>query len=467
MKATLALRQNQRLSLTPELRQALGLLQLSAAELALKVQEALEGNVLLERGDEEEEPTPVQAAEDAPEAREAPPAETTVEWDSTVSLGGSDWEDEDGERPEASERTGQSLKEYLLWQLELARLTARDAAIGAAIIDSLNDDGYLTESLEDIRAALADSDASPEPDEMDAMLHRVQSFEPPGVAARDLKECLLLQLRQEVTAEPARHLAMTLVNGYLESLATRDYAPLCRTLGVERGLLDAAVAMILTLHPRPGTIIAGALVDYVIPDVLVSRKSGAWRVELNPEAVPRLRVNARYAAALRRSDTGGDMARQLQEARWLVRSIRMRNATLLRVARSIVARQGAFLERGEEAMQPLLMKDLAAELNLHESTVSRVVANKYMAAPRGTIAFRHFFSTELVSDDGGGFSATAIRAMIKKLVAQEDPQAPLSDNHITQELVNRGIRVARRTVAKYRESMTIPPAHERRRPDSR
>ena len=468
MKATLALRQNQRLSLTPELRQALGLLQLSAAELALKVQEALEGNVLLERGDEEEqEQTPAQAADYAPEVREAPPIETSVDWDSSVSLGASDWYDEDGERPEAPERTAQSLKEYLLWQLELARLSARDAAIGAAIIDSLNDDGYLTESLEDIRGALADSDASPEPDEMDAMLHRVQSFEPSGIAARDLKECLLLQLRQDSAPDPTRRLATTLVNGHLEALATRDYAPLCRSLGVERSLLDAAVAMIVGLHPRPGTVIAGAPVDYVIPDVLVSRKSGSWRVELNPEAVPRVRINARYAAALRRSDTGGDMARQLQEARWLVRSIRMRNATLLRVARSIVTRQGAFLERGEEAMQPLLMKDLAAELDLHESTVSRVVANKYMSAPRGTIAFRHFFSAELAADDGGAFSATAIRAMIKKLVAQEDPQAPLSDNHITQELVNRGIRVARRTVAKYRESMTIPPAHERRRPDSR
>jgi len=390
-----------------------------------------------------------------------------VDWDSTVSLSGSDWEDEDGERHEAQERSGQSLKEYLLWQLELAHLSARDAAIGAAIIDSLNDDGYLTEPLEGIREALADSDASPEPEEMDAMLHRVQSFDPPGVAARDLKECLLLQLRQAGAPDPAQGLAMALVDGHLEALASRDYARLCRSLGVERAQLDVAVAMILGLHPRPGTVIAGAPVDYVLPDVLVSRKSGSWLVELNPEAVPRVRVNARYAAALRRSDTGGDMARQLQEARWLVRSIRMRNATLLRVARSIVSRQGAFLDRGEEAMQPLLMKDLAAELDLHESTVSRVVANKHMATPRGTVAFRHFFSAELAADDGGAFSATAIRAMIKRLVAQEDPQAPLSDNHITQELVNRGIRVARRTVAKYRESMTIPPAHERRRPDSR
>ncbi len=465
MKATLALRQSQRLSLTPELRQALGLLQLSAVELAVKVQEALESNVLLERGDEEQATSePVQAADQAPGA---PEAAVDTDWDDTASLTGSSWEDEDGQRPEASERSGQSLKEYLLWQLELARLSARDEAIGAAIIDSLNDDGYLTEALEEIRQALADSDAPPEPEEMQAVLHRLQAFDPIGVAARDLSECLQLQLRQQGAepADPVQHLALRLVREHLPALAAREYAPLCRLLAVDRARLDAALALIQSLHPRPGSTIAKSTVDYVLPEVLVRRRGGGWLVELNSDAVPRVRVNARYAAALRRGASGGDLARQLQEARWLVRSIRMRNDTLLRVARSIVARQGAFLESGEEAMQPLLMKDLAGELDLHESTVSRVVANKHMATPRGTVAFRHFFSAELPADDGGAFSATAIRAMIKKLVSQEDPQAPLSDNHITQELGNRGIRVARRTVAKYRESMTIPPAHERRRTD--
>ncbi|MGE5626358.1 MAG: RNA polymerase factor sigma-54 [Bacillota bacterium] len=461
MKPTLALRQSQRLSLTPELRQALGLLQLSAVELAAKVQEALEGNLLLERGDEDEAPTtlPEQGLEAPPEA----PA-TEVDWDGaaeTPADGG--WED-DQPFPEAAERSGQSLKEYLLWQLELARLSATDAAIGAAIIDALNDDGYLTESLEDIRLALADSDAAPEPDEMYAVLHRIQAFDPPGIAARDLKECLLLQLRQSDGAEdPAHALATVLVASHLESLAAHEHERLCRLLDVGREQLDRALALILGLNPRPGTHVSTGGVDYVVPDVLVSRRGGNWRVELNPAAVPRVRVNAGYAAALRRGGAGGDLARQLQEARWLVRSIRMRNETLLRVAQSLVRRQSAFLEDGEEAMRPLLMKDVAAELDLHESTVSRVVANKHMATPRGTIAFRRLFSSELAADDGGAFSATAIRAMIRKLVAQEDPRSPLSDNHITRELTNRGIRVARRTVAKYRESMTIPPAHERRR----
>ena len=470
MKATLELRQSQRLSLTPELRQALGLLQLSAVELAIKVQEALESNVLLEQGDEEEDtPAPAPASDERPSAPEAA-VEVVADWEEGGGPSLSGWEDEDGQRPEAPDRSGQSLKEYLLWQLELARLSARDGAIGAAIIDSLNDDGYLTEPLEDIRLALTDSDEPPEPDEMQAVLHRVQAFDPPGVAAQDLKECLLLQLRQDggaESAEPTQRLALRLVQEHLEALAAREYISLCRLLGVARPQLDAALALIVGLHPRPGSTIARSPVDYVLPEVLVRRRSGIWIVELNPEAVPRVRVNTRYAAALRRGDSGGDLARQLQEARWLVRSIRMRNDTLLRVACSIVARQGTFLERGEEAMQPLLMKDLAGELDLHESTVSRVVANKYMATPRGTVAFRYFFSAELPADDGGVFSATAIRAMIRKLVSQEDPRAPLSDNHITQELTNRGIRVARRTVAKYRESMTIPPAHERRRPDSR
>ncbi|HEX2666969.1 MAG TPA: RNA polymerase factor sigma-54 [Gammaproteobacteria bacterium] len=458
MKPTLALRQNQRLSLTPELRQALGLLQLSAVELTAKVREALEGNVLLERGEDTGTPEP--------EAGPAAASEPQVDWDSAAGSRESagTWDDETDDFGPA-ERSGQSLKEYLLWQLELARMSARDAAIGAAIIDALNDDGYLTEPLEDIRQSLADSDEAPEADEMYAVLHRVQAFDPPGVAARDLKECLLLQLRQGDKTDPVRALATALVTSHLESIAAREHVRLCRLLGVERAALDAAVELIRELNPRPGAAIAGSPVDYVIPDVLVSRRGSGWFVELNPEAVPRIRVNAAYAAALRRGGDGGDLTQQLQEARWLVRSIRMRNETLLRVAQSIVRKQDGFLVRGDEAMQPLLMKDLAQELELHESTVSRVVANKHMATPRGSVAFRHFFSGELPADDGGAFSATAIRAMIKKLVAQEDPRRPMSDNHITKALMDRGVHVARRTVAKYREALTIPPAHERKRLD--
>ena len=470
MKPTLALRQSQRLSLTPELRQALGLLQLSAAELSVKIREALEGNVLLERGDEEENTAPTPLPGPATEAA-VRSAEPQVDWDSAVAGSATSdysWDDDEA-MPEPSERGGQSLREYLLWQLDLTRMSARDAAIGAAIIDVLNDDGYLTEPLEDVRLSLADSDAAPEADEMYAVLHRIQGFDPPGIAARDLKECLLLQLRQADKGTSGHALATALVTSHLESVAAREHERLRRLLGVSRPELDAALELILRLNPRPGVAIAGNPVDYVLPDVLVNRRSGTWTVELNPDAVPKVRVNAAYAAALRRGDPAsaampGSLAQQLQEARWLVRSIRMRNETLLRVAQSIVRKQSAFLERGDEAMQPLLMKDLAQELELHESTVSRVVANKHMATPRGTVAFRHFFSGELPAE-GGAYSATAIRAMIRKLVAQEDPRSPLSDNHITQALSSRGVQVARRTVAKYREAMTIPPAHERRRSD--
>jgi RNA polymerase sigma-54 factor len=464
LKPTLALRQSQRLSLTPELRQALGLLQLSAVELSAKVREALEGNVLLERGEEEEDRAPTPLPGPATEAA-VRASEPQVDWDSAVAGAATDNGWDDDEAPEPVERGGQSLKEYLLWQLELARMSMRDAAIGAAIIDALNDDGYLSEPLEEIRQSLADSDEAPEPDEMYAVLHRVQVFDPPGIAARDLKECLLLQLRQADKTAPGHALATALVTSHLESLAAHDHERLCRLLSVQRADLDAALESILQLQPRPGAAIAGQHVDYVIPDVLVHRRGSGWFVELNPEAVPRIRVNSAYAAALRRGDPAGDLAQQLQEARWLVRSIRMRNETLLRVAQSIVRKQSPYLEQGDEAMQPLMMKDLAQELELHESTVSRVVANKHMATPRGTLAFRGFFSSELPAEDGGAYSATAIRAMIRKLVAQEDPRRPLSDNHITKALLSRGVQVARRTVAKYRESMTIPPAHERRRLD--
>ena len=448
----------------------MSLLQLSAMELSAKVREALDGNLLLERGEEEDDaasptPLPGPATDAAVQA-----AEPQVDWDSAAASGvsDSDWDSDDG-AADAADRSGQSLKEYLLWQLELAHMSARDAAIGAAIIDSLNDDGYLTEPFEEIRQSLADSDAAPDPDEMYAVLHRVQAFDPPGIAARDLKECLTLQLRQGDKTVPAHELATALVNSHLETLAAREYERLCRLLGIGRLALDEALELIRGLNPRPGAAIAGNPVDYVVPDVLVNRRGSGWFVELNPAAVPRIRVNLAYAAALRRSDAApgmpGTLSQQLQEARWLVRSIRMRNETLLRVAHSIVRKQGAFLEQGDEAMQPLLMKDLAQELELHESTVSRVVANKHMATPRGTFAFRRFFSSELPTEDGGAYSGTAIRAMIKKLVAQEDPHNPMSDNHITKALLERGVQVARRTVAKYRESLTIPPAHERRRLD--
>src|SRR5579859_4386564 len=284
LKPTLVLRQSQRLSLTPELRQALGLLQLSAVELSAKVREALEGNVLLERGDEEDDSFTPGAAREAGRETATQSPEPQVDWESPASRAAqSNWDDEGS--PEPAERGGQSLKEYLLWQLELARMSARDAAIGAAIIDSLNDDGYLTEPLEDIRQSLADSDAAPETDEMYAVLHRIQAFDPPGIAARDLKECLQIQLRQWDKAAVGHAIATSIVGSHLESLAAHEHDRLCRLLNVSRPVLDAALELILGLNPRPGATISGGTVDYVLPDVLVKRRGSGWSVELNSEAV--------------------------------------------------------------------------------------------------------------------------------------------------------------------------------------
>ena len=457
--------------MTPELRQALGLLQMSALELRDLVQQSLENNLLLEKvedgeqlaADDSTEPPTIDSPDPDAPVSEAADELPEVEWDSAdveVSWGGGAGE----EFAEPSGPVDISLQDHLHQQLELIHLSARDAAIGALIIDSLNDDGYLTASLDELRLAFDDQGNSPEPEEMEAVLHHIQSLDPPGVAARDLSECLSIQLRQ-LEPSDTQALALRLATGHLQDLAEHSLAQLCRQLQTDDGALTAAIALIQSLNPRPGTSLASSAVDFIIPDVVLSRRDERWVVELNPAIAPRLRVNALYAKAIgrRRNGENADLGRQLQEARWLIRSLNMRNHTLLRVAECIVRHQTDFLDDGEEAMHPLMLKDVAAELELHESTISRVVANKYLATPRGTLAFRHFFSNELSTEDGGAHSTVAIRALIRKLLAQEDPNDPLSDDRITKELVSRGIRVARRTVAKYRESMTIPPAHKRKR----
>lgn len=470
MKAALALRQTQRLAMTPQLRQALGLLQMSAPELEEAVRAALEANPLLERAEDEPPVRPLREGRPAapePGAAGSEGAESQIaatDWESAEPQSG--WE-ADGEAPpgELASQAPADLRAHLREQLALSHLSARDTAIALLIIDSLNEDGYLTDSLEELRQALGGAEAAPEIEEVEAVLHHVQSFDPPGVAARTVGECLRLQLRQLDPATPGRTLALALVSGHLDELARREHAKLCRKLKITPAQLAEASALIHSLNPRPGATAGGGAVDYVMPDVLVSRRGGQWQVEINPVSAPRLRVNSLYAELLhrRRSEPPGDLARRLQEARWLVKSLRMRQQTLLRVATCVVRRQAAFLERGEEAMRPLMLKDVAAELGLHESTISRAVANKYLATPRGTFALQHFFSNELSTAAGGALSATAIRALIRRLLAAENPHAPLSDSRLTRELVSRGIRVARRTVAKYRESMAIPSAHERKR----
>lgn len=358
-----------------------------------------------------------------------------------------------------------SLREHLLWQLNLTPTTDTDRAIATAIIDALDDDGYLTCPLEDI-LALMGTDPGVELDEVEANLHMIQAMEPTGVGARDLRECLLLQLRQLDAATPWREEALALVDGYLDLLAARDYNQLMRRMKLGRSDLSETVSLIQSLNPRPGGQVHDQAIQYVIPDVYVKKVRGAWRVELNSEAMPRLRINADYASMIKRADNSSDntsLKAHLQEARWFIKSLQSRSETLLRVATSIVERQRSFLEYGEEAMKPLVLHDIAETLGMHESTISRVTTRKYMHTPRGVFELKYFFSSHVSTEHGGAASSTAIRALIRKLIGAEKPERPLSDSKIASILGEQGINVARRTVAKYREAMAIPPSNERKR----
>jgi RNA polymerase sigma-54 factor len=337
-----------------------------------------------------------------------------------------------------------------------------------AILDAIDERGYLTVSLDDILAAVADPSApnAVEIDEIEAVLHRIQQFDPPGVAARDLRECLLIQLRQLPEATPSRSDAIVIVRDHIDLLGNRDFANLMRKLKLTENGLKAAIRLIQTLNPHPGgSIDAVSETEYVTPDVIVRRRHNRWTVELNPDATPKLRINTNYAALIRRADSSADNAylrNHLQEARWFLKSLQSRNETLLKVASCIVEHQREFLEHGPEAMKPMVLRDIAEEVGMHESTISRVTTQKFMHTPRGIFELKYFFSSHVGVAGGGEASSTAIRAMIKKLVSQENPRKPLSDNKIADLLLEQGIEVARRTIAKYRESLNISPSHERK-----
>jgi RNA polymerase sigma-54 factor len=340
-----------------------------------------------------------------------------------------------------------------------------DRAIASAIIDAITDDGYLTEDLSSIQAAVSD-EFEVELDEVEAVLHRVQHFDPIGVAARSPSECLLLQLRTYPKDSPGYALAELIINNHLELLAAHDYVRLKRMTKADEASLRDAELLIQSLNPKPGSQVASSHVEYVVPDVFVTKRNGVWRVDLNPDLAPKLRINSMYANMIRRADKSEDnnyLKSNLQEARWFLKSLQSRNETILKVAQTIVERQRAFFDYGDEAMKPLVLRDIAEVLDMHESTISRVTNQKYMHTPRGIYEFKHFFSSHVSTSDGGECSATAIRAMIKKLIAAEDCQKPLSDSKIAECLDEQGINVARRTVAKYRESMSIPPSNERKR----
>jgi RNA polymerase sigma-54 factor len=462
MKPSLQLRLGQQLTMTPQLQQAIRLLQLPALELQAQIREALESNVMLEAEEADEDRASLEEAE-----AETATAETTVEigedWpEPTAAEADAPWSGGDDDRLlELADDSGQTLTDHLLWQLELAHLDPRSLAIGRAVIDAIGEDGYLVDSLEEISATLSPDIEAP-PGEVEDVLQIIQQFDPLGVGARSVAECIDLQLAALDPETPGLELARRLAREHLDLVAAQQFPALKRQLHCSPEELETAIALVKSCHPRPGSAIQQTRTEYVVPDVFVRRTPTGWVVDLNPAAVPRVRLNQGYAGLVSRSTDHAVLRSQLQEARWLLRSLEIRNETLLKVARSIVERQAAFFEHGEEAMTPMVLKHIAEAVEMHESTISRVTTGKYMHTPRGVLEFRYFFSSH-VSGDEGEVSSTAIRAKIRKLIAGEDPSDPLSDNKIAALLSEEGVQVARRTVAKYREALGIASSSDRRR----
>jgi len=445
--------------MTPQLQQAIRLLQLPVLDLNAQIQDALEENIMLEMED----------LPDVPRTSDESTAEVQTlqaedQWQTRaerrIQDGG--WNGEGRPISEFADESGQTLREHLLWQLEMEDFTPREAVIGEAIVDAINDDGYLTLTLAEIMEAL-EPDTDVHLDEVELTLAKVQRLDPAGIGARSLSECITLQLQQLDAATPGLELAIELANDHLDLVATREYGELRRALRTSEEVLHDALALIRGCNPRPGQAVSPAAAEYVIPDVFVRKVDNRWQVEISPTGVPRLSVNQQYAKLLRGNGDHAVLRTQLQEARWLIRSLEIRNETLLKVATCIVSRQTDFLEQGDEGMKPMVLRDVAEEIGMHESTISRVTTNKYMHTPRGVFEFKYFFSSHLATSDGEDQSSTSVRAKIRKLVGAENPGKPLSDNKIASLLADEGIKVARRTVAKYRESMNIASSSERRR----
>ena len=467
MKQSLQLRLSQHLAMTPRLQQAIRLLQLSTMELHTEVQDALDSNLMLEP---DEEDTSGLGSENEVAPADIPrelPVDSVWEdiYDSSpVNNIGSNGEF-GGIDLVAQRAQTESLKDRLHWQASLMRLGDTDRVIATALIDAVDEDGYLTLTLEDIRQSLDPGRQEVTLEQIEAVLRQVQSLEPTGVAARSPEECLAIQLRQLPAGTEWRDAALALVTGHLQMLASRSYGQLMTTLGLERRELQSVIDLIRSLSPRPGAAIESSTPEFVIPDVSVRKESGAWKVELNPDAFPKVRINSRYANLIRRADNSADnqtLRSHLQEARWFIKSLVNRGETLLKTATCIVERQKAFLEHGEEAMKPMVLADVAETIGMHESTISRVTTRKYMHTPRGLFELKYFFSSHVRTVNGADASSTAIRAVLRKLIASENPARPLSDQKLKEILSEQGIRIARRTVAKYREAMAIPSSTERK-----
>ena len=520
MKPSLVLRLGQQLKMTPQLQQAIKLLQLSSLELDMQIQEALESNLMLEELDQEDpsdEPTSLDEPEESIEEGIKSDAESdaassddegadndnTVElldpeidgdvvpdthqeivsesigeelpvdsvwedvWDDTYisSPSGTATEHDDENFVDTRNSADLTLQDHLLDQINLLHISDKDRLIALSIIDGLDNEGVLAESLEDILSGFT-ADLEIEMDEVVAVLHRIQHLDPVGVAARDLRECLLIQLNQLPDDERWKKDAIKLVSDYLSYLGNRDFSQLIRKTKLKEPQLGEVIKLIQSLNPRPGAEIATTKIEIVEPDVIVTKQKNRWQVELNARTAPRIRVNPEYSAMVKRADYSDQntyLRNNLQEARWFIKSLQQRNDTLLKVATKIVEYQRGFLEYGPEAMKPLVLHDIAEAVDLHESTISRVTTQKYMVTPSGIYELKYFFSSHVGTLGGGEVSSTAIRALIKRLVSQENTRKPLSDSKIASLLGNQDIKVARRTIAKYRESLMIPPSNERKR----
>lgn len=538
MKPALALRLGQQLRMTPQLQQAIKLLQLSSLDLQQEIQEALDSNLMLEEQASDEPVSSDEASSlDAPtesiegQQKEAdastdanseaskeygldsdsgtdssssetalsvdePPPVLDPEIDGDLVPDTSDqlanesiteelpvdslWEDvwdeapapqsysggddDDSDYLDRKNGDGVSVQSHLEEQLNLIHLSPCDVLIAEAIVDGLDGEGMLTIPIEDVLLSIPEHYEC-EIDEVEAVLHLIQHLDPVGVAARDLQECLVIQLKQLPRDTPWRTEAIKIVEDHLNSLASRDYALLIRKTRLKEPELQAVIVLIQSLNPRPGGNIATTTTEYVDPDVIVSKKEGRWVVELNPKSAPRVRVNSEYASMIKRADNSSDntyLKNHLQEARWFIKSLQQRNETLLKVSTKIVEFQRGFFEYGAEAMKPLVLHDIAEAVDLHESTISRVTTQKYMHTPAGVFELKYFFSSHVSTHTGGEVSSTAIRSLIKKIVSEENPRKPLSDSKLANLLAEQDIKVARRTIAKYRDSLMIPPSNERK-----
>jgi RNA polymerase sigma-54 factor len=480
MKQTLQLKLSQHLTLTPQLQQSIRLLQLSTMELNQELEKFLAENPLLEREDAEApnsaapshlngesattpQPSAEQSEAENPQQTDSHSAELDWVGDGGSSGGGA--RDDSDENSDYSQVAAESpnLREHLHRQLTLTKLEPRDRNLVGFLIEALDEDGYLTQPLEELVQILPE-ELQMEPEELQIALKHLQNLDPTGVGARNCAECLELQLHAMPESTPGRGNALMLVRSHLELLAARDFAKLKKALQCGDEELRQVQKLIQSLNPRPGSEFAAVETRYVVPDVVVKKVKGVWVASLNQDALPKLRINRMYADILQnnRGQSGGQLSHQLQEARWLIKNVQQRFETILRVSQAIVDRQRHFFEHGEVGMRPLVLREIANTLGLHESTVSRVTTQKFMFTPRGIFELKYFFGSHVATETGGACSATAIRALIKQLVAAEDTKRPLSDSKISEILGQQGIVVARRTIAKYRESLQIPSVSMRK-----